>query len=182
MHSDPGHTVLAIPVPELEEFVRGRTAHYDADYLAADPSFGQAHVTVLGPWVHEPTPRDLAAVTRIVSAAGGFTFHLDRVEVFPNGIIHLPAEPAGPFRALTRALVDRFPEYPAYGGQFPDPTPHLTLDALGPGIDRVVVREMLGDLVPVVCRAEVVQLQWWQAGHCHVQQSWHFGTTSGGAT
>ncbi|USQ80991.1 2'-5' RNA ligase family protein [Ornithinimicrobium faecis] len=177
---DPGHTVLAIPVPELDAFVRERTAHYDADYLAADPTFGQAHVTVLGPWVRSPTPADLAAVAQIASVARPFAYRLARLGTFPNGIIHLLPEPAGPFRALTGAVVERFPSHPAYGGLFPDVTPHVTLDAAGAGLDEQAVEEMLGDLIPVSCRAELLQLQWWQAGHCHVQASWHLGETSGG--
>lgn len=178
---DHGHTVLAIPVPELDVFVRERTAHYDVGYLAADPAFGQAHVTVLGPWVREPTSEDLVAMAGIVSAAPSFGFGLDAVDTFPNGIIHLPAEPAEPFRALTRAVLERFPDHAPYGGQFVDPVPHVTLDAVGPGVDASRVRELLGDRVPVDCRAREVQLQWWQAGRCHVQQSWQLAATPEGA-
>lgn len=179
-HVDPGHTVLAIPVPELDVFVRERTAHYDVDYLSTDPAFGQAHVTVLGPWVREPTAEDLAAVALIAAAGNPFDYRLARLGTFPNGIIHALPEPAGPFRSLTEAVVDRFPSHPAYGGQFPDPTPHVTLDAVGPGIDESAVRRMLGGRLPLDCRAEVVQLQWWQAGHCHVQETWRLGDAAGG--
>lgn len=179
---DPGHTVLAVPVPELDAFVRERTAHYDADYLADDPAFGQAHVTVLGPWVRSPTRADLAAVGHIASTVTPFTYRLARLGTFPNGIIHLLPEPDDTFRELTRAVWERFPSHPPYAGQFPNPAPHLTLDAVGPGLDALVVQGMLGARVPVSCRAEVLQLQWWQAGHCHVHQSWRLGETAGGVS
>lgn len=178
---DAGHTVLAVPVPPLDDFVRERTAHYDPAYLAPDPDFGQAHVTVLGPWVREPTAADLAAVGEIVAGSAPFAYRLARTGVFPNGIIHLLPEPDGPFRALTRAVRDRFPDHPPYQGQFPDPVPHLTLDAVGPGMDEGRLRALLGPRVPAVCRAEVVQLQWWQAGDCHVQRTWRLGSSAGGA-
>lgn len=167
--------MLAVPVPALDEFVRQRTGHYDADYLAADPDFGQAHITVLGPWVRQPSPADLAAVAWIAAQTQPFHYRLEHLGVFPNGIVHLLPEPAEEFQALTRAAMEQFPDYPPYAGAFPAPVPHLTLDAVGPGVDRDVVREMLGERIPVTCRAEVVQLQWWQAGHCHVQQSWQLG-------
>lgn len=177
---DDGHTVLAVPVPQLDTFVRERTAHYDADYLAADPTFGQAHVTVLGPWVRSPSLADLAAVAAIASATRAFDYRLARLGAFPNGIIHLLPEPDGPFRVLTRVVWDRFPGHAPYAGQFPDATPHVTLDAVGPGVDEHAVRMLLGATIPVDCRAEVLQLQWWQAGHCHVQHSWPLGEPSGG--
>ena len=46
-----GHSVLQLPVPALEGWVRDRTAHYDAGFVSADPRFGHAHVTALGPFV-----------------------------------------------------------------------------------------------------------------------------------
>nr|WP_281496757.1 2'-5' RNA ligase family protein [Ornithinimicrobium sp. F0845] len=163
---------MAIPVPPLDPFVRERTAHYDSDYLAADPEFGQAHVTVLGPWLRHPTPADLAGIDEIAATTSAFDYSLEQVGVFPNGIIHLLPEPAGPFSALTHRVWARFPDHPPYSGQFPDATPHLTLDAVAPDVDEARVREMLGELVPARCRADRVQLQWWQAGHCHVQHTW----------
>lgn len=178
---DPGHTVLAIPVPELDRFVRERTEHYDPDYLARDPDFGQAHVTVLGPWVREPSADDLAAVAQIASDTAEFDVHLDQIETFPNGIIHLVAQPPAQFAALTTAVWERFPDHPPYEGQFTQLTPHLTLDARGPGVDEQWVRELLGDLLPIRARARVLQLQWWQAGNCHVQQSWPLSATTRGA-
>jgi len=51
----PGNTVLAVPVPELDEVVRERTAFYDASFVSSDPGFTHAHITVLGPWVTEPS-------------------------------------------------------------------------------------------------------------------------------
>lgn len=179
---DSGHSVLAVPVPQVDTFVRERTAHYDADYLADDPRFGQAHVTVLGPWVRQPSVDDLAQVGRIASGTEPFGYRLERLGTFPNGIIHLHAEPAVRFRTLTQAVWDAFPDHPPYEGQFADSVPHVTLDAVGPGVEESRVRSMLGETVPVACRAEVVQLQWWQAGHCHVHQSWRLGETAGGVS
>ena len=63
-----GHSVLQVPVPGLEPFVRARTEHYDTDYLSADPAFTHAHVTALGPFL--PEVDDAAAATIAAIAAG----------------------------------------------------------------------------------------------------------------
>lgn len=172
---DPGHTVLAVPVPALDAYVRARTQHYDADYLAADPQFGQAHVTLLAPWQREPTAADRQIVADLCAAAEPFEYGLAELGVFADGIVHLLADPADRFAAMTRELRRKFPGNVPYDGQFDHLVPHVTLDALGPGVDTESVRSSLGELVPLRCRAELVQLQWWQAGRCHVQQTWQLG-------
>lgn len=174
-HHDPGHTVLAVPVPELNDFVRARTAHYDQDYVAEDPRFGQAHITILAPWVRRPTAADLSAVAQVAAQTAAFDYRLSELDTFPDGTIHLVPEPVDAFAAFTAEVVEIFPEYPPYAGQFPRVTPHVTLDAVGPTITQHDVSVMLGDLVPLTARAESLQLQWWQAEHCHVQHIWHLG-------
>lgn len=179
---DHGHTVLAIPVPALDAFVRQRTVLYDEAYLAEDPQFGQAHVTVLGPWVRDPTADDLVRIAAIAASAEPFDYRLAATGVFPNGIIHLVPDPAEPFSTLTDRVWDAFPDHPPYADAFLGATPHVTLDAVGPDMDEARVRDLLGDLVPVAVRADRLQLQWWQAGNCHLQATWRLGaTTSGGA-
>ncbi len=59
-----GHSVLAVPVPQIDVVVRERTAYYDASFVSADPGFVHAHITLLAPWIDEPTPADLATVAR----------------------------------------------------------------------------------------------------------------------
>lgn len=174
-HLDHGHTVLAVPVPELDDYVRARTRHYDAAYLADDPTFGQAHVTLLAPWRRDPSSSDLAKLAELFTSLEPFEYTVDTLNVFPDGIIHGLAEPAEPFVRMTTDLVKLFPDCPPYGGKFADIIPHVTLDAIGPDVDLDVVRRDLADLIPVHCLADEVQLQWWQAGRCHVQATWRLG-------
>ncbi|WP_252365136.1 2'-5' RNA ligase family protein [Saccharomonospora piscinae] len=131
-----GHSVLAVAVPAFEDYIQRRTAHYDASFLSSDPAFSHAHITVLGPWLTTPSQPDLDTVERIVAAAEPFDTTLARVETFPDGLIHLRPDPDEPFRALTAALVDAFPHCPPYGGRFPDPVLHLTLDRRAETITR----------------------------------------------
>ena len=69
----PGHSVLQVPVPPLEEYVRGRTAHYDPSYLGVGPAYVHAHVTALAPFVETGAgERATDALTRSVGPKAGF--------------------------------------------------------------------------------------------------------------
>ena len=129
-----GHSVIAVPIPELEDYIRGRTVYYDTSFLSTDPAFVHAHITLLGPWLANPSQTDLDTVARIMATAEPFEVTLATIETFPDGLIYLRPEPDEPFRELTAALVDAFPHCPPYAGEFPNPVPHLTLDRRAEGI------------------------------------------------
>ncbi|WP_239456422.1 2'-5' RNA ligase family protein [Nocardioides solisilvae] len=171
----PGHSVLQVPVPALEPWVRERTAHHDMAYVSADPAFVHAHVTALGPFLPSPGPEDLAAVAAVAAATPPFDFVLERTGTFPNGIVHALPEPAGPFRELTRRLVAAFPQCPPYAGAFPDPVPHLTLDALSDEVTEASTRAALGGLLPAHGRAEHLDLAWYEQDGCRVLHRWPLG-------
>ena len=57
-----GHTVLAVGVPDLDDWVRTRTAQYDASFVSADPAFRHAHITLLAPWIANPVPSSASAM------------------------------------------------------------------------------------------------------------------------
>lgn len=176
-----GHTVLLVPVPELEPFVRARAEHYDRDWVSSDPAFTHAHVTALGPFVDatDLSPQVLDRVQAIASATHPFDFVLETMGTFPNGIIHLVPEPDGPFRDLTARLWAAFPGHPPYAGQFPDARPHLTLDARSGAVCEVSTRTLLGGAVPASCRAERLDLAWYEAGNCRVLHTWRLGSEPG---
>lgn len=166
------HTVLVVPVVELEPFVRERTEHYDASFLSADPAFVHAHVTVLGPFLPAPTAADLARVEAVVSGVPAFDFALDAVSEFPDGLLHLQPRPDDAFRRLTRALAAAFPQCPPYAGAFPDPVPHLTLDQRSDVVSLASVSTALGDLLPVTCRADRVALHRYANHDCRLLAEW----------
>ncbi len=174
------HTVLLVPVPELEPFVRDRTEHYDTDWLSADPGFVHAHVTALGPFLPPARliPAALDIVGRIASETEPFDFMLEQIDTFPNGIIHLVPEPEDPFAAMTARLWEAFPECPPYAGEFPDVRPHLTLDARSETVTEASTRALLGELVPATCRADRLDLAWYEPGNCRVLRSWALGGAS----
>lgn len=170
-----GHSVLAVPVPELDEFVRERTRSYDASFVSTDPQFGHAHLTLLGPWLPEPTAAHLHAVAAIMAEQPPCAFTLLEVRQFPGGVIYLAPEPEEPFRRPTAALAAAFPQTPPYAGEFPDLIPHLTLDHAATGSSTESLRAELASRLPVESKAARVDLQWWDNHDCHLRHTWRLG-------
>ncbi|NYE38561.1 hypothetical protein F4692_003711 [Nocardioides cavernae] len=169
----PGHSVLQLPVPALEEWVRARTAHYDAGFVSPDPRFGHAHVTALGPFAPTPSSDDLAAVADIAAGTAPVRTRLAGLAQFPDGIIHLVPRPDDRLRDLTARLVAAFPQWPPYRGEHgPDLQPHLTVDAASDDVDLASTAALLGDVVPVDVVLDRLQLAWWESGRCHVVREW----------
>ncbi|XGX80237.1 hypothetical protein LQK93_03067 [Terrabacter sp. BE26] len=165
-------------MPQLEPFVLARTRHYDADYASGDPGFTHAHVTALGPFLDLDALTDaaLAEVGGVAAATEPFDFALEAVDTFPNGIVHLLPEPSAHFAALTAALWSAFPQCPPYAGAFADVVPHLTLDALSDDVTEASTRALVSRHVPVRCRAERLDLAWYEPGGCRLLHSWRLGS------
>jgi len=176
-----GHTCLAVPVPALEDWVRERTAHYDPSFVSTDPGFAHAHLTLLAPWVERPTAADLRRVERVLAGVEAFTVGLAAPAVFPDGLVHAVPVPDEPLRALTAALARAFPAYVPYRGRYGDPTPHVTLDRLGPDVTAASVRESLGDALPAQLVVDRVDLQWWGNHACCRMHTWELSRTGIGS-
>lgn len=175
MTDEPGHSVVVVPVPELEAFVRGRWEHYDADWVSPDPAFTHAHITVLAPFLPVPSDADLDRLGEIAAGTPPVDFRLDELHVFPDGVIHLRPEPSAPFTALTDRVWEASPSCPPYGGRYDDLTPHLTLDLAAGPVTVASTRDLLGAAVPVRCRADRLELHWYVAGGCRVHHTWPLG-------
>ncbi len=177
-----GHTCLAVPVPVLEEWVRDRTAHYDESFVSTDPGFAHAHLTVLAPWVPDPSGADLALVGELLAGIEAFTVTLGPTAVFADGLVHAVAEPQEPLRALISTVREAFPAYPPYGGRYGEPTPHVTLDRLGPDVTTASVRQSLGDALPAELVVDRVDLQWWGNHACRRMHTWELARAVAGAS
>ena len=169
----PGHSVLQLPVLPLEEWVRARTAHYDAGFVSPDPRFGHAHITALGPFDPAPSDDVLETIATLAAGTAPIEVRLAELAQFPLGIIHLVPEPADRLRDLTGRLVTAFPDWPPYGGEFGDDVqPHLTVDAASAEVDLDSTRALLAEVVPVTCVLDRLQLAWWESERCHVMHEW----------
>lgn len=178
-----GHSVLLVPVPALEPWVRARWTHYEPAWVSVDPAFTHAHVTLLAPYLPTPEAGDLATVAAIAATTSAFDYRLDAVTAFPNGVIHVPPVPPDPFTALTARLVEAFPQCQPYDGAFgdlADLVPHVTLDHHLGGVTAASVAADVGDLLPLTARAERLELHWYDEGDCRVLAGWPLGGSAAG--
>jgi hypothetical protein len=75
--------------------------------------------------------------------------------------VYLAPEPAEPFLRLTKAVCERWPRFPPYGGEFDEDLPHLTVIEHGDGDDIDVLDVVERDIVrgvPIQARASEVRL------------------------
>jgi 2'-5' RNA ligase len=173
------HSLLSVPVPELDALVRARLRQRSPDEVPADDDDPVAHVTLLGPFADraDHTPGVLAELRRIFADVTPFSFRLTGVSAFPSGAVYLAPSPAAPFRQLTHELSRHFPEHPPYGGAFDDVVPHLTVP-LAPDEQLADVERALGPRLPVEAHAREAALYWWEPGACGTLETFPFGTTA----
>ncbi|WP_128382464.1 2'-5' RNA ligase family protein [Streptomyces cavernae] len=150
-----GQSGLIVTVPEAEPAVRAWRDRLDPSAPAGVP----AHVTVLFPFLHESLIDDgaYAAIGEVIGRHRPFDARFERCGRFP-GILYLVPDPDLPFRQLTQAVAERWPETPPFGGQFDEVVPHLTI-AQGQG--DAVLKEAEADLrgwLPVTARVSSVDL------------------------
>jgi 2'-5' RNA ligase len=124
-------SAVVVPIPEAERLVGPLRADFDVAAALGVP----AHVTVLAPFVPPVRIDDtvIAELAAAVGSVGSFEVTFSRVAWFDRSVLWLAPEPGEPFRALTRAVCERFPDYPPYRGEHQDVVPHLTV-----GIDQPV--------------------------------------------
>ncbi len=117
-------TALIVPVPEVEPIVGRFRDRYDPAAADGIP----AHVTVVYPFLPAQTISSDVIQSLSELFAGLLQFHAEFSEIrrFPGVLYFAPIEDA-PFRRLTERVVERYPEAPPYGGQFPQIVPHLTI-------------------------------------------------------
>lgn len=118
-------SALVILVPEAEPLVRPFRERIDPSAALGVA----AHITLLYPFV---APESIGAdvLETVAQCFRGFSpiaFSLTEVRRFPAETLYLAPEPDEPFRQLTMAIWDRFPDTPPYGGKWPDIVPHLSV-------------------------------------------------------
>lgn len=120
-------TAIIVPVLEAEPAID----HVRREHTRAGREGLPAHVTLLYPF----TDGGALAAERVEEAASvlarftSFDAELTSVRHFagPPRVLYLTPEPEEPFRLMTGALVDAFPEHPPYGGVHALVVPHVTV-------------------------------------------------------
>jgi 2'-5' RNA ligase len=137
-----------------------------------DPSAAQgipAHVTLIYPFM----PVDALDVDvriklrRIIEREPSFTVRFHQVSRFPN-VVYLAPDPPEPFRRLTAALAQEFPDYPPYDGVYDEVIPHLTV-AQDVAADYYAAAE---HALPAALPVQDIVREAWLIGH-RPEQPWH---------
>src|ERR687886_135842 len=135
-----GALVLLLEEPRLAEL----RARFDPVGTAAGIPL---HITLLFPFGREED-----GVAELLARWSPLSFSLTRVTEFP-GVLWLAPEPDDELRARILELYARFPEWPPYGGEFPEPTPHATVGKVPAGESQeevaAAVRAAAEPLLPV---------------------------------
>jgi 2'-5' RNA ligase len=138
-----------IAIDDAEPFDVIRREHARESVAAGIPF----HVTLLHPF------GELADEARAFFAQREpFGFELTRIAAWPDVVYAVP-EPDDELLACMRALFERFPEWPPYGGSHDDVIPHATL---GENIDGLALRDdvarRLAPHLPHRCQARDVSV------------------------
>ena len=145
-------SALVVLVPEAEALVRPFRERFDPSAALGVP----AHITLLYPFI-EPERIGADALDKVTECLGGFApiaFSLTAVRRFPAETLYLAPDPDEPFRKLTMAIWDRFPDTPPYGGAWPDIVPHLSV---GRFTDERELDRVAADLAAALDRAPPIR-------------------------
>jgi 2'-5' RNA ligase len=140
-------TALVIAIDAAEPFDAVRRELMPTEVGAGVPF----HVTLLHPF------GELADAARAFFAQRKpFEFELTRIAAWPDVVYAVP-EPDDELLACMRALFERFPEWPPYGGIHPEVIPHATLgeNVDGPAL-RSEIERRLAPHLPHRCQARDV--------------------------
>lgn len=120
-------SALVVLVPEAEALVKAFRDRHDPSAAAGVP----APITLLYPF-KSPDEIGASVLDRLRQCFARFApvhFSLAVTRRFP-GVLYLAPEPDEPFRRLTLAIWDCYPETPPYGGKYSDIVPHLCVAQL----------------------------------------------------
>lgn len=132
-----------------------------------------AHVTVLYPFV-PPSQIDAHTIEQVgvaVQQVAAFRCTFAEIRWFDDDVVWLRPTPDQPFRALTRAVVERFPEHQPYGGAHAEAVPHLTIGEHRMA-DTASMRRAAAEVEPALPLPATIDRVWLMAG-ADAPGAWH---------
>ncbi len=120
----PRETSIDILVTELDDLISPwRQATVSVASKSVPP-----HISLLYPWRSAPIDdADINALRELVQDQRSLQLRFTGIGNFPNGTIYLGIEKSLGLTLLIRKIFKAFPDIRQYGGEFPDPIPHLTV-------------------------------------------------------
>jgi 2'-5' RNA ligase len=176
MPFETGETGVVVAIHAATPVIDGWRQQFDSSAPFGVPP----HVTICYPFVPRNllTPTDIDALAGIVAAQPAFDLRLSTTARFTGepGVLYLEPDPDGPFRRLTADLLERWPAYPPYGGQFAAPTPHVTVTDLATDHQMAEIEARLRPSLPLRTRAEFADLVVFDGSQWGAEWRLPFGT------
>jgi 2'-5' RNA ligase len=153
-------SALAILVPEAERLVAPCRQKYDPSAMTGM----SAHITLIYPFLppDEIDPLVLGKVADCCARFAAFDFNLTAIRRFDGGVVYVAPAPDEPFRRLTLAIWEGWPQTPPYGGRYSEIVPHLTVAQVGDEqlCDRIEIKfaQAARRQLPIKARATKVAL------------------------
>jgi 2'-5' RNA ligase len=176
-------SALVVLVPEAEALVKPFRDRYDPSAAPGVP----AHITLLYPF-KPPDEIGSAVLDKLrqgLARCAPFRFTLASIRRFPAEVLYLAPEPDEPFRRLTLAIWDWYPETPPYGGKWPDVVPHLSVARLADELrlDRVAdeFAQASRGILPIRATAAEVALMDNHSGRWQVRTIFRLGEMRSGS-
>jgi 2'-5' RNA ligase len=119
-------SAVVVRVPSLDKTIAALRERFD---LPRKPNGIPPHITAIVPFLPATDLTEdgaLPALRSLSAELEPFQVTFAATARFPN-VLYLAPEPAEPFIALTRAIVDRWPLIRPYAGEHKAVVPHLTV-------------------------------------------------------
>ncbi|GAC1658660.1 MAG: hypothetical protein NVS9B1_19040 [Candidatus Dormibacteraceae bacterium] len=120
----------------------------------------QAHLTLVYPFLRSS---EIGAaveddLTLLFDALPPIEVTFTRTARFQSSVVYLAPEPAAPIVRITRAIAERYPEAPLYGGRFNNIVPHLTLGHAENDETATAIESAAARFLPIQARLTEVAL------------------------
>jgi len=165
-------TAILVAVPELASYtdrwrsVSSSSSRPDLTLTELIPP----HVTVLVPWVSDPSPEHVQRLEDAVASVEPFDLSFPTAGQFPNGTVWLRPEPFDQVLELLKTVLAAFPECPPYGGEYPDPHPHLTIASASSATAAVLAEAQAALAAEAAPTVRLDDLTIWREGEDQVWQ------------
>jgi len=122
---EPTQAAVIVPIPVADPIVAAHRSRLDAAATLGVP----AHVTIIFPFARPGvlSTDDDGRLASAVRSVPRFVCSFTEIGWFGDACAWLRPDDDRPFRALTQAVWDMFPDYPPYEGAFDEVIPHLTI-------------------------------------------------------
>jgi protein-tyrosine phosphatase len=151
-------SVIFIDVPEAEEILK----HIKLKFNEIDPipNNGPAHITIQFPWIPPNIIEqdDMEKVRNIFSKMKPFDYSMKHSWFGKEVLILIPEDPK-PFIEMTKSILEEWPDYPYYGGDYDEIEPHITL-AYGEYNNLKMIEKEIQEKLPIkaICSEIIISV------------------------